>query len=214
MTLTKVTSREFKDLVIRKDATSNIGITKDLYGYELTSQPNVLKFVFSSKSTDLSGDRVFPSGIDFKKYTERNPIILLHHDMHDWGIGKTIDLSVEGDKLIGSIEFFTDLDEDNIGAKARAAVEMVKRGVMGISITFIPKEFELNATDGLDITKCVLLESSVVTVPCNTDSYLITPTGPLETVSNSLPDDAAVQKAVDERSRFAAMRRRALDMLD
>lgn len=209
-----LTSREFRDLVINKAVTYDLTISKDLYGFELTDKPNVLKFIFSSKSLDLSNDRVFPTGIDFKKYVERNPIILLHHDLHAWGIGKTIDLGVEKDTLVGTIEFFTDIEDENVGAKARTAIEMVKRGVMGISITFIPKEFELNTSQGLDITKCILLESSVVTVPCNTDAYLISDSVDPQTISNAISEQEAIQKHADERSRLANARRRSMDMLD
>jgi hypothetical protein len=201
-----ITTKEFRDAVVSKAATNDLSVAKESYTFEPTPASNVLKFVFSSKATDLSGDRVFPDGVDFKNYATRNPIVLAHHDLHSWGIGKTIDMSVVGDEIIGTIEFFTDLDEAGVGTNARAAVELIKRGVMGISITFIPKTFELNATDGIDFLTSYMLESSVCTVPCNPDSYLI----PSPVVPDVVAASLDTSGGVNQRSRLAAWRSRSI----
>lgn len=205
--MTIITSKSFADAVRKGETISNPRVAKEAIRFRPSDTGNVLTFVFSSRAVDRSGDRVFPEGIDFSDYIERNPLILLHHDMHSFPIGKTTTLAVEGDELVGTIEFFVDLDEADIGTNARAAVELIKRGTMGISITFVPKEFELNTTDGIDFKACAILEVSCVTVPCNTDAFLVADTTviPDLTVSNSIRLD---------RVRKAAARRRAIDLLD
>lgn len=205
-----ITSKEFRDRVKSQESIADLKVIKDGYGFSLTEQPEILNFVFSTKETDLAGDRVFPDGVDITNYMARNPLILLHHDTHTFPIGKTLDLSVVDDRLIGSIEFFTDLDEANVGTQARAAVELIKRGTMGLSITFIPKDFELNTTDGLDFKKTLLLETSVVTVPCNPSSFHIPDPVVPQVVTASAPDGLVSKNRELARARQAAWRHRAI----
>jgi phage head maturation protease len=171
--LNSITSKEFRQKIEKSESLTDLKVAKDGYQFHFTDNPSILKFVFSSKVVDLNGDRVFPKGIDTQTYTTRNPLILLHHETHSFPIGKTLDLQVINDELIGTVQFFTDLDEAGVGSNARAAVELIKRGTMGLSITFIPKEFSLNATDGVDFQRCLLVETSVVSVPCNPAAYLV-----------------------------------------
>lgn len=179
----------------------------------------MLSFVYSSKVTDLAGDVVYPNGIDFTNYLTRNPLILLQHDMSSWPIGKTRSMSVQGDDLIGTIEFFTDLDAAGIGEKARAAMELVKRRTMGISITFLPKEFALNDSDGINFYKSYMIEASVCSVPCCPTAYALS--GPVSNSADAVEIEALemeldlVQQVLDsvtkiDRQRCAAKRRRAI----
>ena len=176
-----------------------------------TDKPNVMTFVFSTPTQDLNNDIVEPDGIDYKNYIRDNPIILLHHDLHDWAIGKTIDLQVVGQKLIGTVEFFTDVEGD-VGENARTAVALINKGVMGVSITFIPKTFDLLPDgNGVHVTKCRLIETSVVTVPSNLDSYKISasigelPVKPLPIKSNKkrLVIESEMRKRKIAISRFS-----------
>jgi phage head maturation protease len=196
-----ITSKEFRNRIIAKQSTSDCTVAKASEGFDLTDVSNVLAFVFSSKTIDLSGDRVFPAGVDTTNYMARNPLILLHHDIHSFPVGKTLSLDVVGDQLIGRVQFFTDIEDAGVGANARAAMELIKRGTMGVSISFIPREFELNSTDGVDFTQSYMIETSVCTVPACPEAYLIP--DPVAPISNSVSLNAI-------RQRLAAMRSRSL----
>lgn len=213
--INSITSKEFRDRITNKDSLTDIKVAKDGYQFHFTDQPNILKFVFSSKVVDLNGDRVFPKGIDIKTYIERNPLILLHHETHSFPIGKTIDLQVVNDELIGTVQFFTDLDEANVGSNARAAVELIKRGTMGLSITFIPKEFSLNTTDGVDFQQCLLIETSVVSVPCNPSAYLVmNELDTSGTVGEDFEKAIALELRRIQRSKQAEYRYRAITLAE
>ena len=204
MTKTMITSKEFRNKLLSKNEGGNenteIKVAKEAYSVRTSALDNVLRFVFSSKNVDRSGDRVFPDGLDFRGYLARNPLILMHHDLHSLPIGKTISLGVEGDELIGDVEFFTDLEEANVGTNARACLELIKRGVMGLSITFLPKEVEPNNSEGIDFKKAEILETSVVSVPCNPDAFKVEP------VKNGL-DAAALLRRKNSRMRKIALAR-------
>lgn len=202
-----ITSKEFYNKVKNNEDVDNVHVNKSGFQVMLGDTSNILKFVFSSNVVDLSGDRVFPEGIDTKMYREKNSLILLHHDMHSFPIGRTIALDVVNNDLIGTVEFFTDLDEADVGTNARAAVELIKRGTMGLSITFIPKKFELNSTDGIDFLESFLIETSVVSVPACPAAYLISEP---EVVANSVTEDLVKKNDIVERQRMAAKRQRII----
>lgn len=165
----KVSSKSFAE-ALRNKSTDGLGIEKT-FSEILPSDGETMRFVFSSKTVDHAGDVVYPEGVDFSNYMAKNPIILLHHDMNSFPIGKTVSLNVVDNRLIGEIEFFKDIESGNVGDNAKAAVELLRKGVMGVSITFVPKEVSFNNTDGLDIKRSVLVETSVVTVPCCTEAF-------------------------------------------
>ncbi len=200
-----MTSKEFANAVRQGKAVSGMAVMKEAFALQTADMPsNTLQFVFSTDSVDRSGDRVMPDGLDFSNYMERNSLILLHHDLHSFPIARTIALGVQAKSLVGTIEFFTDLDEGGVGTNARAALELIKRGTMGLSITFIPKDFELNTTDGLDFMAGEIVETSVVSVPCNRDAFRI----PSEPVTQ----DSSSHSVDTQRLRHRAWRQRVLAM--
>jgi HK97 family phage prohead protease len=118
----------------------------------------------STSSVDRVGDVILPSawtakgGLDnFKK----NPIILFNHDYN---------------KPIGRA---TEIETDDKGLKLTALISkeapqygLIKDGVLStFSVGFLVKDLDYNqATDGFLIKDAELLETSVVTVPCNQDA--------------------------------------------
>ena len=156
----------------------------------LDSNENIMTFIFSAPSVDLKNDVVIAEGIDFNHYITKNPLICEQHNSSDTPIGKTIKLEVINHQLIGTIEFFTDI-EGSVGERARTAVALLKKGVTGVSIGFYPIEYEFNSDEtGFIIKKCKLIETSWVSIPCNLDSYLM----------NSLPADVLTAKSLKSKS--------------
>lgn len=192
----RVTSKELRAAKLAGENLDDPIVSKAAQA-EPQDEGNTLRFTFTTPSVDSDGDRIMSEGVDLTRF-QRNPIILLHHDMKSLPIGKCVSLEVSKAGMAGAIEFFTDIDEADIGTNARGVMALFRRGVMGISITFRPKDFVLNTTDGLDIRACELLEVSCVTVPSNPDAYLI-------------PEGESAGPKVSEKSDIgAASRRRAL----
>lgn len=115
--------------------------------------------------TDLAGDVVVPGGVDTSVW-EKNPQLLLQHD-RNMTIGRGLSLEKRSDGL-----FIT----GEVHAKAMSAEDYyrVKAGLLSMfSIGFRTIDAEWKAYDTGEIfyiTKSLLFEVSVVSIPCNSMS--------------------------------------------
>lgn len=120
-------------------------------------------FVFSDSGVDRDGDRLNAHGWDTSDFDD-NPIVLFQHDANS-PIGRASNLRVDGDRLLGDIEFAdTEL--------AQTVYELVASGFLkAVSVGFIPVKYEFSQDKerkgGIDYLSQKLLEVSVVSLPAN-----------------------------------------------
>jgi HK97 family phage prohead protease len=135
----------------------------------VAADSRVATFVFSDNSVDRYGDTIDARGWMLDKFMA-NPVALFGHDSNSVEnvIGKARNVRVEGQRLIGEIEFI----EASVNPNAEAVFQMVKGGYLNaVSVGFAPIEWSLakdkNRPQGVDFKKQELLEISVVPIPAN-----------------------------------------------
>lgn len=130
-------------------------------------------FVFSTNSPDRMGDIIDQKTWQLDRY-KANPQFLWAHKSRELPIGKTIDLQVKGNRLIGTVKF---ADEDQ-NEFADQCWELVKGGYLNaVSVGFRPHKYESYSDDktgacGYKFFDCELLECSLVPIPCNQDALI------------------------------------------
>lgn len=119
----------------------------------------------SSTFIDRVGDVVVPDGIDVTNY-KKSPIILFQHDRTQV-IGKAIDITKKSDGLYVTAEIHAGACDDEV-------FYAIKNGLYtSFSIGFRTRKAEwktIGDTEVFFITQSELLETSIVSIPCNTDS--------------------------------------------
>lgn len=118
----------------------------------------------STGATDRVGDIILPEAWTAKGGLEnfkKNPIILFNHNYNS-PIGRATEIEVDekGLKLTATI------------SKSAPQYDLIKDGVLStFSVGFLVRDADYNkTTDGFIIKEAELLETSVVTVPCNQDA--------------------------------------------
>lgn len=135
----------------------------------------VYEGIVATSSIDRHGEALDINGLDTKAYMSTNPVVLFGHDYSapESVIGKAITLTKsktvqkasDGStimKLGSQFQLFTD---DN--PKAALVSKLIKKGVLALSIGFVPKEIE-----GDTYTKSEMAEFSVVPVPANAEAAI------------------------------------------
>lgn len=116
-------------------------------------------FVVSTGDLDAHGERINVKGIDYKRYLKGNNVILWSHDSFNLPIGNAIKMWVEDDKLMARAKFY--LKDDF----PRKVYQYILDGVLkAVSIGGMVEEW---GSDGMTISKMVMKEFSVVSVPAN-----------------------------------------------
>ena len=133
-------------------------------------------FVISKEVKDRDGDILRASGVDFTNY-EKNKVFLGFHNSHDFPLGRTEKVWVEGN-AVKAIVYFPTVEElstnPNYASEKAKLVDFTyhcyKTGMLNaVSVGFIPLEWTETKT-GYDVTKWELLEFSAVAVPANQDA--------------------------------------------
>ena len=127
-----------------------------------------LRFVFSDNSVDRMGDTIDAAGWDISDF-ERNPVALWAHDSSQPPIGGARNVAVEGERLLGDIEFAPPETYEFADTIYRLVLGKFLRAV---SVGFMPTKhvFVENQPDrpwGIDFLKQSLLEISVCPIPAN-----------------------------------------------
>lgn len=127
-----------------------------------------IRFCFSDGSIDRMGDTIDPNGWDLRDFNA-NPVALWAHDSSQPPIGRASNVTVEGARLMGDIDF--------ISAETYAFSDTIYRMVRekflnAVSVGFIPLEYSFVENDpdrgwGIDFKRQQLLEISVCPVPAN-----------------------------------------------
>lgn len=131
-----------------------------------------VRFCFSDGSVDRVGDRIMASGWDLAQF-RRNAVALFAHDANSPPIGRATDVRVEGDRLMGTIEFMS----ADLYPFADTVYEMVRQGYLrAVSVGFLPIEYTFSSEDdrpyGIDFKRQELLEISVCPVPANANALV------------------------------------------
>lgn len=131
---------------------------------------NSIDFVISDESINRYGYRILTEGIDVSKF-EANPVAYFNHDTATPAIGKWSNIKKEQGQLKGTLEF------DGKDDFAMRLYNKYKDGFMcAVSLHVIPIEerkeptFVLSGQKYPTITKCELLEVSVVNIPGNANA--------------------------------------------
>lgn len=136
-----------------------------------------MRVAISTSKVNSYGSRVLTEGIDIEQY-KKNPIVLWMH-ARPYGnsqeeplpIGKVTDLSIEGDKLIGEIEFD---EKDEFAMKIKSKYEqgilnMVSAGLDVVELSD-DESLVLPGQRRMTISKSRLREVSCVDIGANDDS--------------------------------------------
>ena len=123
----------------------------------------------TSSSDALDGDIWVMGGIDLTRFLE-HPIVLWNHDMAV-PIGRASNLKVSASAITARVTF----PDAGISPKADEIRGMVKAGIVtGVSTGILPTEVEpidrYNPRAGNRVTKSILMEFSIVTVPADASS--------------------------------------------
>ncbi len=127
-----------------------------------------LRFCFSDDSVDRMGDTIDAAGWDLTDFT-RNPVALWAHDSAAPPIGGARNLAVEGNRLMGDIEFAP----PETYAFADTIYRLVlAKFIRAVSVGFMPVKYRFVDNDsdrafGIDFLEQSLLEISVCPVPAN-----------------------------------------------
>jgi HK97 family phage prohead protease len=147
---------------------------------DATFPPDRFRFVASNSQVNRNGDIVELDGWDTSNW-EKNPVILWQHDSKLPPIGRGVNIQKDKSKnaLIVDVEFA----DRSINPLAGTVHDLIKHGYLkGVSVGFKPMEYsERTDTEDanpwfppLHITKQELLEISVVNIPANPGTLLVT----------------------------------------
>ncbi len=168
-----VDQHKFHELAGRGEATG-VGLAR-----VATFEPRIyedgtrkIRFCFSDGSEDRMGDTISPYGWELSGFM-KNPIALWAHDALSPPIGRASNISVEGDRLMGTIEFAS----PDVYPFAETIYRMVReRFISAVSVGFIPIEYSFSKDKdrqfGIDFERQELVEISLVPVPANANALV------------------------------------------
>jgi len=117
-----------------------------------------VEFVVSTNDIDAHGERIDVDGIELKDY-KKNPVVLWGHEGFNLPIAKATKVWKEGGKLMARAQFY--LKDDF----ARRVYEFIVDGYLkAVSIAGMVQEW---GEDGITVSKLLMKEFSVVSVPAN-----------------------------------------------
>lgn len=122
-----------------------------------------VEFVVSTNAWDAHGERINVDGIDIKDF-KKNPVVLWGHDGFNLPIAKATKVWKEGGKLMAKAQFYM---KDEFAAKV---YNYILDGYLNaVSIGGMVQEW---GSDGLTITKMMMKEFSVVSIPANQEALV------------------------------------------
>lgn len=120
-----------------------------------------IEFVVSTNALDSHGERIDVEGIDIKDY-KKNPVVLWGHDGFNLPIARTTKIWKENSRLMARAKFYL---KDEF---ARKVYEYIVDGFLNAaSIGGMVQEW---GADGMTISKLLMKEFSVVSVPANPEA--------------------------------------------
>lgn len=129
----------------------------------MANTTNTNTFILSDESLNTYGFVVQTAGIDTAQF-ERNPVMLYMHDRESGVVGRWENIRKEGSKLLADAVF----DESTeLGAKIKKQVDNGFLRCVSIGIDNVTQE-DLNNVQ--TVTKCRLIEASIVDIPSNANA--------------------------------------------
>lgn len=122
-----------------------------------------VEFVVSTNALDAHGERIDVDGIDIKDY-KKNPVVLWGHDGFNLPIAKATKVWKDGGKLMARASFYM---KDDFARKVYGYI--VDGYLNAVSIGGMVKEW---GDDGITISKMLMKEFSVVSVPANQEALV------------------------------------------
>jgi phage head maturation protease len=174
-----------------------------------TDAARAYMFVISTKTVDLENDVIFPRGIDTGLFSKNGPV-LLSHDSSKLPIAASDVPFVSGDRVLATARF----PAQGVSADSDQALAAIRAGlVKGASVGLIPTRwaFSKDRKLGVDIFESILLEYSVVSLPCCPDALLL---GPVSSAASAAPASAtrstqSREERIADANRFRRIAYRA-----
>lgn len=140
-------------------------------------------FIINTETVNEYGYRILTNGIDYKQYL-RNPVVLYMHNRFDDEnrgsevIGRCLGLTVQGTDLIATIEFD---DKDDFAKKIASKVEggFIRMASLSADVKATSSESDLVLPGQTleTVTKCKLVEISIVDIGGNDDALKLSKNG-------------------------------------
>lgn len=131
--------------------------------FTMANDTNTNTFILSDESLNSYGFVVQTAGIDTAQF-ERNPVMLYMHDRESGVVGRWENIRKDGNRLLADAVF----DESTeLGAKIKTQVTNGFLRCVSIGIDNVTQE-DLNNVQ--TVTKCRLIEASIVDIPSNANA--------------------------------------------
>lgn len=131
--------------------------------FTMANDTNTNTFILSDESLNSYGFVVQTDGIDTAQF-ERNPVMLYMHDRESGVVGRWENIRKDGNRLLADAVF----DESTeLGAKIKTQVANGFLRCVSIGIDNVTQE-DLNNVQ--TVTKCRLIEASIVDIPSNANA--------------------------------------------
>lgn len=162
-----LTMAQFRDLARDGGQPDCAGIVRAGMAVSVDETRRAIRYCYSDNSVDRYGDTIDAQGWDLAAYLA-NPVALWAHDSCSPPVGRGANVAVEGNRLMGDIEYA----DPEIYGFADTIYRLCLGGyVNAVSVGFIPLEWTfVNDTDrpwGIDFKRQELLEISACPVPAN-----------------------------------------------
>ena len=126
-------------------------------------------FIISSDAVDRDKDVIHQDGWQLDNFF-KNPILQVHHDGHQFPVGKFSQIYTTDGKTYGTAQFA----DKGTSEVADLAYDLIQQDILrSVSVGFQGIESEPNDHGGLDYTKQELLEVSLVNVPANQEAQVV-----------------------------------------
>jgi phage head maturation protease len=138
------------------------------------------KFTISTGAVDRDNDTISVKGWKLDNYT-RSPVVFYNHETYMFPIGKTVQIGIEKNALVATVEFVPASVPGGAGENAETVFQLVDGGFLcAASVGFMPLEYatakdRMDDDDwwpALDFTSQELMEWSIVTIPANPEATL------------------------------------------
>ncbi len=127
-------------------------------------------FVINDESINSYGFKVLTAGISLERFNTNRVCLKDHKNSTDSVLGTWEDLKTENNQLLGSPSFNTQNEED------KEVIRKVEEGVIkacSMGINFKIEDLIFSTNNEMILTKCELMEVSIVPVPSNANAIAL-----------------------------------------